>query len=195
MEKIQIIRDEWTIWWCWIYKMRRKPVDWRIDLIKYNERPVLMAADIPDKDFAIGSFFRSQDMTKCNSSKVAVLILRETSIHMNQLFETVHICSNERRLCVLGFLATYCRRNNSTQCRLRRIKPDRQDAIALDCCVMHVWFNKLKCSDFFYISMWTTYQLRPNKYLTKSAQSLYYSILAHFNALVRTHLELVLCNS
>ena len=114
---------------------------------------------------------------------------------MKQLFETVHICSNERRLCVLGFLATYCRRNNSTQCQLRRIKPDRQDAIALDYCVMHVWFNKLKCSDFFYISMWTTYQLRPNKYLTKSAQSLYYSILVQFNALVRTHLELVLCNS
>ena len=114
---------------------------------------------------------------------------------MKQLFETVHICSNERRLCVLGFLATYCRRNNSTQCQLRRIKPYCQDAIALDYCVMHVWFNKLKCSDFFYISMWTTYQLRPNKYLTKSAQSLYYSILVQFNALVRTHLELVLCNS
>ncbi len=97
---------------------------------------------------------------------MAVLFLRETFIHM-KLFKTVHICSNERRLCVLGFLATYCRRNNSTQCQLRRIKPDRQDAIALDYCVMHVWFNKLKCSDFFYISMWTTYQLRPNNILQR----------------------------
>ena len=114
---------------------------------------------------------------------------------MKLLFKIVYLCSNERRLCVLGFLATYCRRNNSTQCQLRRIKPDRQDAIALDYCVMHVWFNKLKCSDFFYISMWTTYQLRPNKYLTKTAQSQYYSILVHFSALVRTHLELVSCNS
>ena len=43
--------------------------------------------------------------------------------------------------------------------------------------------------------MWTTYQLRPNKYLTKSAQSLYYTILAHFNTLVRTHLVLLLYNS
>ena len=94
----------------------------------------------------------------------------------------------------LGSLS-YCRRNNSTQSWLRQIRHDRQDAIALDYCAMHVWFNKLKCSDFFCISMWTTYQLRPNKYLTKSAQSLYYSILAHFNALVRTHLVLVLCNS
>ena len=89
----------------------------------------------------------------------------------------------------------YWRRNNWTQCQLCRIKPDRQDAIALDYCAMHVWFNKLKSSDFFCISMWTTYQLRLNKYLTKSAQSLCYSILVHFNALVRSHLQLVLCNS
>ncbi len=43
--------------------------------------------------------------------------------------------------------------------------------------------------------MWMTYQLRPTKYPTKSAQPLYHSILANFNALARTHLELVLCNS
>ncbi len=78
---------------------------------------------------------------------------------------------------------------------LRQIRPDRQDVIALDYCAMHVWSNKLKCSDFFCISMWTTYQLRLSKYLTKSVQSLYYSILAHLNALVRTHLVLLLCNS
>ena len=83
----------------------------------------------------------------------------------------------------LGSLS-YCRRNNSTQSWLRQIRHDRQDAIALDYCAMHVWFNKLKWSDFFCVSMWTTYQLRPNKYLTKSAQSLYYTILAHFNTLV-----------
>ena len=38
-------------------------VDWKNDIIKHYERPVWMAADIRDKNFAIGSFYRSQDMT------------------------------------------------------------------------------------------------------------------------------------
>ena len=95
----------------------------------------------------------------------------------------------------LGSLRTLQTQQSNTKVKLHQIGPSRQDAIAFYYCAMHVWFNKLECSDYFGISMWTTYQLRRNKFLTKSAQSLYYSILANFDALVRTHLELVLCNS
>ena len=143
----------------------------------------------------MGSFYRSQVIT-CNVLKVAVWFLGvEVYSHHTTAQKLWHKWSDEVRLCDWGLFATEDATSN-TKFKFRHISPNRQDAIALDYCAMHVWFNKLKSSDFFYISMWTTHQLRPNKkYLTKSAQLLYYSILVHFNALVRTHLELVLCNS
>ena len=133
---------------------------------------------------------------QCNVLKVAVCFLRgKVYSHHATAQKQWHEWTDEVRLCDWGLFA-HCRRNNQTQ-RSNFIKSylNRQDAIAFDYCAMHVWFNKLECSDFFGISMWTTYQLRRNKFPTKSAQSLYYSILANFDALVRTHLELVLCNS
>ena len=126
---------------------------------------------------------------------MAVCFLRvKVYSHHATVWKQWHKWSDEVRLCDWGLFATDDATSN-TKFKLRQIWPNRQDAIALDYCAMNVWFNKFECSDFFGISMWTTYQLRPNKFPAKSAQPLYYSILANFDALVRAHLELVLCNS
>ena len=52
----------------------------------------------------------------------------------------------------------------------------------------------MKCSDLFYIPMWTIYHLQQRRYWTNSAQSQKYSILTKSDTLFWTHLVFVLCN-
>ena len=47
------------------------------------------------------------------------------------------------RLCDWGLFVTEDATSN-TKFKFRQIRPNRQDAIALDSCAMHVWFSKLE---------------------------------------------------
>ena len=115
--------------------------------------------------------------------------------HIKKLRKSSHIQSNERRLPVLG-LFLFRRRNNETNTSyFIKSDPNRQDALALEYCAMYVCYNKLKCSDLFYIPMWTIYHLQQRRYRTNSAQSQKYSILTKSDTLFWTHLVFVLCNS
>ena len=60
---------------------------------------------------------------------------------------------------------------------------------------MHVCYSKLKCSDLFYIFMWTTYQFWYRFSLRYSTQQQKYSILARSVTLIWTQLVFLLCNS
>ena len=67
--------------------------------------------------------------------------------------------------------------------------------IATSYCAMHVCYNMLKCSDLFYISKRTIYQLQHKRYPTNSTQQQKYSILTKSDTLFWMHLVFVLCNS
>ena len=93
-------------------------------------------------------------------------------------------------------LSAFRRRNNETNSSyFTKSDPNRQDAIAPEFCAVHVCYNMFKCSDLFYISMWTIYQLQQRRYRTNSAQSQKYSILTKSDTLFWTYLVFELCNA
>ena len=98
-------------------------------------------------------------------------------------------------LCVLGLVVFRWCNNETNSSYSIKSDPNRQDAIALEYCAIYVCYNKLKCSDLFYTSIWTIYQLQQKRYPTNSAQQQKYSILAKSDTLFWTHLVFVLCNS
>ena len=96
-------------------------------------------------------------------------------------------------LPVLGLFLFRLRNNETNSSYFIKSDLNREDAIALECCAIYVCYNKLKCSDRFYIPMRATYHVHQRRYPINSAKSQKYSILAKSNALFWTHLVLVLC--
>ncbi len=88
-------------------------------------------------------------------------------ICINQLRNTQSICVSTEDVVSFGSLSMSQTSQSNESFIPRQIMPDRKDTIALKHCAIHAWYNKLKCPDLFYIYMWTTYQLRLNKYYTK----------------------------
>eukprot|EP00986_Skeletonema_menzelii_P008604 scaffold3679_cov128-Skeletonema_menzelii.AAC.5 len=111
-----------------------------------------MDAEIRGNNFAIGSFYRSDDEQQCNKFIAAVVFSQRLSsfASINCAKSTPYVLLR-MILSVWGLLA-YRRRNNYTNTSYF-IKSDlnRQDAIALEYCAICEYFNKLKSPDRIYI--------------------------------------------
>ena len=75
-----------------------------------------------------------------------------------------------------------------------QIRPESSGCNSAGFLCKYVCYSKLKCSDLFHISMWTTYQLWYPFSQWYFIQQQKYSILAKSNTLFWTHLVFVLCN-
>ena len=98
-----------------------------------------MAAEICDNNFAIGSFYRSDDVTTMQSISSGSFVFVETKfICVNQLRKPHSICVPTEDVVSFGSLSMSQTSQSNERFILRQIRPDRKDTIALEHCAMHV---------------------------------------------------------
>ena len=163
-----------------------------IDTIDHYERPVWIAAEIRDNNIAIGSFYRSGDVSTTQHIQSGNFVFVEIKFtHIKQLRKSSYIQPNER----IGSLSISPTQQWNKQFILHQIRPESWGCNCARVCAIYVCYNKLKCSDLFYIPMWTTYQFWYPFSQWNSTQQQKYSILTKSDTLFWMHLVFVLCNS
>lgn len=78
---------------CWSQRRLQRGITISINIRDHYERPVWMAAEICDNNFAIGSFYRSDDITTMQSiSSGSFVFVERKFICINQLRKTHSMC-------------------------------------------------------------------------------------------------------
>ena len=99
-----------------------------------------MAAEICDNNFAIGSFYRSDNIATMQSISSGSFVLVERKfICINQHRKTHAICVSTEDVFSFGSLSMSQTSQSNERFILRQIRPDRKDTIALEyLCNAHV---------------------------------------------------------
>ena len=123
-----------------------------IDILHHCQRPVEWPRKYVTKTFLRLFLLLPRYMTTMQRVlKVAVCFLRVKVYSQHTTAKTQwHKWSDEVGLCDWGLFANEDATSN-IKFKFRQIRPNRQDAIALDYCAMHEWFNKLEFRLLLYI--------------------------------------------